>query len=47
MNFTILRHKDFSNGKYWLLTELNLFEYVESLSEENFNFRSSEKNSQK
>lgn len=38
MNFTILRHKDFSNGKYWLLTELNLFEYVESLSEENFNF---------
>jgi len=38
MKFRILKEKDFGKGKYWLLAELNLLEYVESLSEDNFNF---------
>lgn len=38
MNFTVLRIKDFGNKKFWILAELNLWEYVESLTEENFNF---------
>ncbi|GGF49163.1 hypothetical protein [Echinicola rosea] len=38
MKFKILREKDFGKGKYWLLAELNLLEYVESLVDDNFNF---------
>lgn len=38
MKFKILKEKYFNKGKYWLLAELNLLEYVESLVEDNFNF---------
>lgn len=38
MKFKILKEKDFGEGKYWLLAELNLLEYVESLVDDNFNF---------
>jgi len=38
MKFKILKQKKFEKGKYWVLAELNLLEYVESLTEDNFNF---------
>lgn len=38
MKFNILKQKKFEKGKYWVLAELNLLEYVESLTEDNFNF---------
>lgn len=38
MKFKTLRLKDFGAGKYWIIAELNLKEYVESLNEDNFNF---------
>ncbi|PZX46019.1 hypothetical protein [Algoriphagus chordae] len=38
MKFKILKEKDFGKGKYWLLAELNLLQYVESLVDDNFNF---------
>ncbi|RYJ42156.1 hypothetical protein [Flavobacterium beibuense] len=38
MKFNILNSKNFNNGKFWLLTELSLFDYVNSLTEDNFNF---------
>ncbi len=38
MDFEILKVKKLNDEKNWLLAELNLKDYVESLTEENFNF---------
>jgi len=38
MKFKILDKKDFGNGKVWILSKLNLEEYVSSIIDDNFNF---------
>ena len=38
MEFKVLKQKKIERGKYWMLAELNLLKYVQSLTEDNFNF---------